>query len=518
MTEPAMRTIPPIVENEFVGDAYLLAHVSHALRRDWVKVTTILAVAAVGYLLSAVLFFLTAPSERVIRLPFRLEFAGAQSGTYPNSTRFSVSDIVGGPILLKVYQQNHLERFTTFARFSSAIFLAETNPKLQEIEATYAAKLADRSLSPVDRERIEREYELKRAGISKLFYSLNYASAETTRRIPDVLAEKALTDILQTWAASAAQSGALRLPVPMLSSETITRDALSSNPLIALFQLRDHVRAVLSYVGRIADIPGAETIRSSVDGPSLEDIRFHLESIQHFQIEPLATDLISRSGGSPKTQETITSFLAYNERLFRSTEASAAAIRETLLAYQRPSAAPTLRDTVAAGHEEQKAEEPRIVPQVSDSFIDRLISLTDQNADREFRQGLATEFKARSLGSIPYESEVDFFQRLLAQAKSGKNEVVPSNLPLASIRGQIEQVLQQLSLLYLAVSRSINPSTQLYSITGPATVFVSRGVSLFRLAVYGFALLLALLLAQIMIIVLRERIRHEESREQSDRG
>src|SRR5881409_3052843 len=91
--------------------------VSHLVRtlRAYAPVMVIaMLLVATGYAVCAILLYILSPTERTTMQPFRLEFRGATEGTLPNGVRFTPSEIISTPILLKVFEQDNLAPFTTF--------------------------------------------------------------------------------------------------------------------------------------------------------------------------------------------------------------------------------------------------------------------------------------------------------------------------------------------------------------------------------------------------------------------
>src|SRR5512142_1495989 len=73
----------------------------------------LLVMAAIAglYVAVAVAVYVFSPAQRITSLRFRLDFDGASDGRYPNGLKFATSDITSMPVLLKVYESNHLDRF-----------------------------------------------------------------------------------------------------------------------------------------------------------------------------------------------------------------------------------------------------------------------------------------------------------------------------------------------------------------------------------------------------------------------
>src|SRR4051794_13513073 len=114
-----MRTHPSEIDREVRSEtspeeSFFLSHVINALVSYRRAIVVSLAVIAFAELVLALAFYLLAPSTRVGRVPFRLEFAGSEKGIYPNSSKFSTTDVVASSVLTTVFRMNQLQRYTTF--------------------------------------------------------------------------------------------------------------------------------------------------------------------------------------------------------------------------------------------------------------------------------------------------------------------------------------------------------------------------------------------------------------------
>src|SRR2546423_8135763 len=114
-----------------------VSHFINALRAYIPIIALAMLSVAVGYTLVATLLYITSPAQRTTTQPFRLEFRGASEGTLPNGARFSPTEIVSTPVLLKVFQNDELARFTTFSSFNKSVFVVEPNKPYKSLAATY---------------------------------------------------------------------------------------------------------------------------------------------------------------------------------------------------------------------------------------------------------------------------------------------------------------------------------------------------------------------------------------------
>src|ERR1043166_5967584 len=261
---------PEIVE--VVDRPISISHLVHTLRAYAPVILLSTAAVALIYVVTAVAVYVFSPAQRITTERFRIDFEGATEGKYPNGLKFTSSDIVSTPILLKVFQENGLDRFTTFPSFSRAVFVLESNPEYERLAADYQSRLNDPKLSAIDRERVLREWQAKAASIAKNDYSINWLRTRETMGVPETAVKKALIDVLQEWSRFVVNDQhVLRYRLTVLSPQTISTADGDGEPLVAIQVLRSQIYKVLQNIDELHGVPGAELVRSA-DGMSLEEI------------------------------------------------------------------------------------------------------------------------------------------------------------------------------------------------------------------------------------------------------
>jgi len=471
--------------------------------------------------------YISAPSRQITTLPFHLEFEGAAMGKYPNGLKFSTADITATPVLLKVYDDNGLKQFTTFASFSRSVFVLESNRAFERLAAEYQSKLADPKLTPMDRERIEKEYEQKRDSISKSDYAINYVRTDGGTLPPSIL-HKVLVDVLSTWARQAAvEKRVLQYRVDVLTTKILDRALLDGNDYFtALTILRNKINDVLSNAVQISKIPGTELIRTPTDHASLSEIRIQLQDVIRFQVEPLI--MTARSSGyvqdPVRSLQILEAQLSFDQRWRDSARARESALRNALTTYQQDNTARVAESVPPLGRPAtnttaQQQQPSDTVTQVNESFLDRVIDLANRNADREYRQHMVDEIRGAALDVVPAESAVAYDTELINAFRSQPSGAY-NPAAAAAIRSRFENSLQtvvtainQLNEIYTLASRQLNPVTELYGLSGPMTTRTERAISLSYLALYG---LLVLFLSLPLIVIgslLHNRVQEEEELE-----
>ncbi|HEX7152391.1 MAG TPA: hypothetical protein VF618_12960 [Thermoanaerobaculia bacterium] len=507
------------VAAESVETPVSISHLFHTLRAYFPVIALTMLSVVVGYLILAIALYLLAPSKRVSSQNFRLEFQGATEGKYPNGTKFSPAEIITTPVLTKAFNDNELEKFTTFADFSRSIYVLEANAEYEALAAEYQARLSDPKLTAVDRERIQREFELKRVSISKSDYSVNYVRTRRTANIPEQLVRKVLVDILTAWSHIAVNDQhVLSYRVAVLSPKIVDPTPLETlEPIISIQILRSKITHLLRNVEQIGALPSAELVRTGdAENDSLEEIRLRLEETLRFRIDPLVP-LIRASGVTNPTAAVrfFETQLDYDQRQLEAQIAKAEAMRQSLAVYSRPQ----LDGGTAAPNTARTSENETVMPQLSDSFLDRLVTLTSESGDTRFRQSLVEQYQRASLEIIPLQQAVAYDRTVLDQvrgATAGGNGAASEALrkQIEDTRAEVRKLVGKLNLLHKRLSeQNLNPPTQLYTTTGTPVTRVQRAQSLKDLALYGALLLLLALPVTLAACLIHNRMREEDRAE-----
>lgn len=482
-----------------------------------------LAAVAFVYVLVAVAIFISAPVQRTTSMSFRLDFDGADEQVYPNKLPFNAADIVSAPTLRRVYEANNLQRFVGFASFKNSVFILESNTALENIDREYQARLSDPKISAVDRQRLESEYALKRKSISHSEYSLNHAVMDRGNSlIPISLIDKILSDTLRLWAEDQLKNkGTFRYRISTPSSHSL-RLSISEDtePALALEVLRTKINDSLSVLDAFLQVPGAEVVRVPGKDLSSADIRGQLQDLIRFRIEPAKLALLNNGVVADRTL--LAQFLDSQRSFFagelEQARARVDAIREGLLIYTRnelPAAVNMTEDrTDSKGPRETRET---VMPQLSDTFLDRLVSITSENADRVYRQKEVFELKRAVLESSPLEQEVEYYQAMATRVRTLPVSRTPTAQELAGWKPRISSItkdyasaLENLDAIYNQLSETQNSSGNLFTVTGPPVRRVERTVSPKHLALNGLLTLLVALPVILALCFVHDRLRKEE--------
>ncbi len=455
-----------------------------------------------GYLGVMLLLYAIVPNERLASLSFRLTFEGAEQNQFPNGTKFSSAEIVATPVLSEVFRKNELERYVArFSDFKDAMFVLQANPDLELLSYEYQAKLADPKLTPVDRSRIEEEFRKKRESLKSAFFSLNYRKNDRVLKIPESMLNKILQDTLSTWAKQAAErKGATRYNVAVLSKNALTRGFLAGEDyVVAVDILRSTIERVLRSVDEIGKIPGAEAVRLGEEQLALADVRANLEDLVRFKVEPLIA--VIRTNGLSRNAARADVY--FSDRLLEvrlareQVRQRIGSLQEALRAYQQVGGSPA----AAAGAEGQTGG---VTPQLSESFIDRLVQLSTQAGDVKYRQDLTDRIIQDGVLLADLNRQAEYYDSMRKAFESvhpGTNAAMAAEVSRRTndLYSDVSQSIDKVQAAYKLIAlQNLNPDTVLYSITSP---FVIRTTSSLTVRTAFLYLMITLFGAMIVISI-----------------
>ena len=502
-----------------------ISHFTHVLRSYRTTILLALGCVILAFLIVAIFLYLMSPAETITLQSFRLDFDGASHGEYPNKTKFNIADIISGPILTRAWQDNRLSDYMAFGDFSRSVYVLESNRQYEQLAAEYQAKLADPKLSPIDRERLQREFELKGESIAKNEYSINLDRRTRNRAIPEPLVRKVLLDVLNDWADFAVnQQHVIAYQVSVLSPEILAPSALEQSDTIAAIEvLRAKTTRVISNIEKMEKLPGATLARTPQDHISLEEVRIRLDEILRFRLEPLLATVLHGASAAERntTIRFLESQLAYDQRQLESAQHLADSVRDSVALYEQPSATETAAPSATAAAKSSAAQgkgSESIMPQLSDTFLDRLVSMTGRAADAQYRQGLVDDYRRAVADTIPLKQAVAYDTEVLKELHnpgSGAANLDPTAVraEIDRTRSEVGQLITKMNELFQLVSRNMTPSTQLFVITGPPITRVARSVSAARLALFGLLTFLLSIPVIIVLCFLHNRVHEEEATE-----
>jgi hypothetical protein len=403
------------------------------------------AVVILGVVLGGWIF-VRQPVERQATVEFRMVFDGADKGEYPNGLKFSYSEVIGAPA--------------------------------------------------VDRARIEDEFRRRREALRVPEYRLTFLAPATGSPIPEALLSKLLNDVLSTWADHAAtKRGVLKYQISMLSANVLPQETLSAEDyLIRLDILRGKINRVLFNLEELSALPGAAVQRVGETKVSIAEIRANLTDVLRYKAEPLI-GLIRGTGVS--TNPTVLARYLEN-RLFQvrlekeAAEGKLGMLRDTLGRYMQERGVATnnaAQQGSGGGGGTGYGGNP-VVPQLSESFINRLVDLTSY--DTRYRQGLSDRIIRAGEEAVILERDVDYYTSMLEAVRRAPSSARAEDESVHVIEARLREVyestvraIEQGNAFYEQLSaHNLNPRTNLYTLVGPFSTRTTRAITVSSLSTY----------------------------------
>jgi hypothetical protein len=448
------------------------------------------------------------PTEHTGSLQFRLLFDGASEGRYPNGTSFSPAEIVATPVLNEVFRVNDLQRYGSYQDFKDSMAVLRSSVAIDMLAAAYSARLADTRLTGVDRARIEDEFRKKREALIDPVYTVTIRRSERLSAMPTALMEKVLNDTVQIWARQTDEvKGVTRFDVPVFSPGILKPDLLEQDYLMAADGLRVQARRAAGLAARLMQLPGASSIRSEKDRTSLSDVSYDIADTLRNRIEPLIF-LIQERGlaTQPQVMAKYLEGRVTDLRLERdATNARIAALQDALQGYMSNSARSRETPGQAGNRPAQPLEGQTVIPQMSDSFLDRIIEMSTQTqaADVEYRKKLTDRIIREGEALFELNQSAAYYDALergfrpAARSVTAGEDDVRAQLRLAY--DALVLAINRLMVLYDELSaQRLNPATMLYAVSDPFSSRTTRALTS-RTVVFSLALaaVLALFVAPI---------------------
>lgn len=494
--------------------------------RGRIAVYTLAAGLVILAIIVGVYFF--QEKEYVVKQEFRLEFTGADQNKYPNGLQFSTADILSTEVLDKVYRQNDLGKYMKFSDFKAGLAVFQMNDRLRLLEFEYSQRFSEKNLSMENRQRLEQEFLEKKKALMVPVYSLTFIQGGRAGSIPDNVAAKVLQDILREWSVFAERvKGANKFQLELVSPNVLKKEDIEAEDyLVATDILRVMTRRVSKDLEALAGLPGAMVVRVGDQGISLSDLRYRLQDLERFKLNPLL-GLIRQTAVSKHPEFTLGYLQNQIFDLKLKTEQAAANVaiyENSLNQYIQKSRGSGLSPAQGEGMPGPSSQQgmfsnvPAMIPQFGESFLDSLVQMAQENSDAMFRQTITKNVIDVGLEKVELEFQARFYEdmwtkiNLQINGEQAKSDNDAAFLTLAAER--IEKTQQEifdglmnsikdLNLLYDSLSRSsLNPDAVLYSVTSPALFSVEKPVSAKRLvmfAVLGMFLCVGVILLTVLV-------------------
>src|SRR5208283_1913071 len=473
-----------------------------------------LAVAA-GVVLAAMLL---RPTQQMSALTLRLLFKGVERGEYPNGMRFTPADVVATPVLDEVYRRDQLQKFASFDDFKNAWSVISSNPAIEQLRRAYEGQLNARNLDPVDRDRLEDEYSARMNAMENGEYLLVALPGGQTSFWPAELTGKVMNDILSVWAEQSRGRGVFRFDLNVLSGNILSDLASGRDDyLFVLDRLRIAIIRVQRNLDELASIPGARLVRVGEKQLSLGDLQAALEDDLQFKVGVIQGFIYNYwlYRNRALVESYIDNQLFHLDLDTRIERDRIKTVDEALALYtsSRPGGKGLFEEEASAGATGATAGlgGGTLIPQLGESFIDRVMELSSKNSDGVFRQKLYGQAIEMGRNTADIEKERQIYDRM-AQAIKDSAENRPQReemkewmeRQMAALLSSLKSDLQSIQLLHAEVSRQdLEPAT-IYTVVTPATQARLSVIGLMRIEVMLAAAWIVYVGALLVIIAWRD--------------
>lgn len=449
------------------------------------------AVSVAVAVLGAVFVF--RPTQQQSTVVFRLLFKGVEKNQYPNGMQFTPGDIVATPVLAEVYKRNSLEKFGEFDDFKSAFAVINRNPALERLRREYAPRLEDRRLTPVDRQKLEAEYDSRMKAIQNGEFTLVLQQEGALASWPETLAGKVMEDVLSVWAEQSRSRGVFKFDLSIYSENLLAEITNStSDYTLLLDRLRLAVNRILGNLEALAETPGARLVRVGEKQTSLGEIEANLRDNLTFDLREINSIIFSFG----LFREPVLTEAYLKEQLFR-LDVERKELQSRNEGMQRAVADYAAnRSGVGQGSGATSAGggNASLMPQLSDGFLDRILDLSGQNTDIAFRQDISRQIIQNERAMYQLETERQLYQRSLDALQKGGMQGGVNGRQIVDERinqlvTRLRATLQNVSLLHAELSnRNLQPSL-VYALVQPLQ---QERVSKVRMLAVGIVLVLGI--------------------------
>lgn len=381
-------------------------------------------------------------SEKTVRYSqvFDLAFEGLRKGEFPNGSAFMLSDITSATVLNRVYRQNNLEAHgLKIDDFRRGVTIQPYAPDYALIRSKYEARLTDKKLTPTDIAELQKQManELEAAQSGSLIITLILPEQ---RSLTSDLAQKILLDIPSSWADRAInEQGVLKPNVPVYSERIFDQKRFENlDYLLGMDLILNSIKLVRSNISSLREQPNASTLVDDESGFTLVDLDKAIQDVADYDIrqiiDPIKELGISRNPEVVKLYYTRRlADLQQEQKLWKD---RAQAIRAVLAAYASD------KGSTTSG---VNSTQNNMVPQLGDAFLDRLLEVSRQGSDLEFRQKLTQEVLNYENQSIDLDQQITDINRILATMNNGQStDQILHNVYVKAVEEQLPAVLDNL--------------------------------------------------------------------------
>lgn len=403
-----------------------LRNIAGALLATWripLFATLVLLVLAVTLLvaLRAIL-----PPTRAFVSQLQFTFPSAESGRYPNNAPFSINELLDPAILEVVYDQLDLGKYDVDRnKFYVAFSIRPFAPAEAEISERFRQQLGDRRLSSIDRERIETQLRTQLAQASRGAAELIFLPPRKPP-IPVAVGRAIVHKVPVVWSQLAIEKkGVLRIPGFSAAANVMAPDSVDRQPLpLAILGLLEASERLDDRLTELLKTPGVLSVRDSVSGKSIRDLDRDMRDLQLFHTNSLRAQLVQYrfDDGGPALQQVVERRVNDIDVRAAGVTKQAEAVGDSIAQFVQATAGLRGRPAERKASDSGASPGGAAIPQVGESFIDRIIDLTRKDRDAEQDRTFIAERTQKQFEYnqqvIALRSEQNRWKELLADLRS----------------------------------------------------------------------------------------------------
>jgi hypothetical protein len=424
-----------------------LRQIMTGLRATWripVIATAILVILMIAVLGTVRALF---PPTRAFISQIQFNFASAESGRYPNAALFSINELLDPAILGVVYDQLDLGKYDIDrSKFNDAFSVRPYIPAENEISERFRQQLADRKMTFAEREKLEQQLK---AQLAQAWRGAEITFLPPRRPVVPIPVGRAIVQkVPLVWAQLAIEKkGVLRLSGFSAAATVMAPETVDRQPIpIAILELLEASRRLDNRLTELWKMPGVATVRDSTSGNSINDLAWDYRALQLFHVNPLRAQLVEYrfDDSGPALVSLVERHINDIERRVVAATKEAEAIGESLGQFVQATSALRGRTVERKVPESGTVAAGTTIPQVGESFIDRIIELTRKDRETEHDRTFIAERTQRQFENnqiaITLRSEQNNWKELLADLRS--DSAARKELDDAK-RGQLFRQLRQ---------------------------------------------------------------------------
>lgn len=369
------------------------------------RVVAIAASAVMTVLLYYGFSYLSPSANREYSSIVQLTFPTADSGEFPNGSRFVISDIGSSDVLRKVHEEFNLASFgLELTEFTGRINVRPYAVTEDFIAQRYKERLGQKGLSTTEIEALESSYKEELQRNAKRFARISF-SLERNSPISAAVVEDILAAIPRVWSEiSITQRGVLDTTLISVAGLK-TEGMLQEEYAVTLQRLRDYSDYIKAGLRSMLEDSRLRVIRDPQSGMLPRDLGARIDELNEYQVLPLQLEVMEH--GHTRNPELAASFFRARlqdlqekrDEIFRKADVYLTGIRHY---NQSGMGAPA-----ASGGTEGTSV------MISGEYVDRMLEIGGKLSESDFRQQLVARHLEYLVAAEELNTRIAELQRQL---------------------------------------------------------------------------------------------------------